>query len=81
LRGARWYALGRSGLCVGEYALRLGTAEGQRIVDRLVNAGVQTELLFRALENSRRVNEKKNSRFYFKSKVRYEGGDLIDADG
>lgn len=85
LRGSPWCALDRFGRCAGEYALQLQSEEGQRIVDRLVNAGVQAELLFRALENSRetignkRENDKK-PRLYLTSEVRYEGGDLLDAE-
>ncbi len=85
LRGSPWCALDRFGRCAGEYALQLQSEEGQRIVDRLVNAGVQAELLFRALQSSdvklgKEGEENKKPRMYLTSEVRYESGDLLDVE-
>jgi protein arginine N-methyltransferase 2 len=44
--GAPWNALDRRGKCAGEHALAAGH---QPLVDLLVQAGVQAELLFRAM--------------------------------
>jgi len=79
-RGAPWNAVDRKGKCAGQYALAAGH---QALVDRLVNAGVQAELLFRAMakkkpaeSNEERIANKK----YLEREIKYDGDRLLDEE-
>ncbi|KNC47241.1 arginine N-methyltransferase 2 [Thecamonas trahens ATCC 50062] len=59
LAGAPWNALDRKGYCAGDHALLNGH---QEVVDVLVNAGVQAELIFKALRGKSSLPPAKSSR-------------------
>ena len=89
-QGAPWNALDRSGRCAGEYAIDKGH---QEVVDLLVNAGVQAELLLGSLlRNDTRLNadiprsiggDKEDGKSYLEQKVEYsaDGEKLLDETG
>lgn len=78
LDGAPWNAVDRRGLSAGDHAIR---ASHQGVIDRLVSAGVQAELLFRALAEANGIAPvEQGASVFLTTSVRYEGGDLLDAD-
>ena len=93
-QGAPWNALDREGRCAGEYAI---ANSQQRVVDMLVNAGVQAELLLGSLlrkdtkvgsEGCRGIGAgvvegKEKEKGYLEQKVEYtlDGEKLLDEDG
>jgi protein arginine N-methyltransferase 2 len=75
--GAPWNALDRNGRCAGDYAV---LNNNQIIVDMLVSAGVQAELIFAAVTKQIPVSEPRNST-YLSSQIQYseDGTRLIQA--
>ena len=81
--GAPWNAIDRQGRCAGNYALDAGF---QTIVDRLVDAGVQAELLLGAASRIAQQNAAAaataaasgESLEYLSRGVRYDGDRLLD---
>ena len=59
LAGAPWNAVDREGRSAGDFALLKGH---QEVVDRLVNAGVQAELMFRAMNKDSGLPKQRHSR-------------------
>jgi len=77
--GAPWNSVDHRGLCAGQYAF---AKNHQAVVDVLVNAGVQAEMLFRAIESkkSRESKASEDNRKYLQRGVSYEKDTLVDDD-
>eukprot|EP00943_MAST-04B_sp_MAST-4B-sp1_P007795 g7795.t1 len=77
--GAPWNALDQYGKSAGDYALK---ANNQKMVNQLVNIGVQAELLFAALDANKLANKtqvpKAKEKIFIERNVRYEGNALLD---
>ena len=77
--GAPWNATDRYGKSAGDYALKAGK---QETVNQLVQAGVQSELIFAALDANRQKNQTKipkaTEKLFSERNVRYEGDALVD---
>eukprot|EP00501_MAST-03F_sp_TOSAG23-6_P000890 GSMAST32.ASY1.ANO1.926.1 assembled CDS len=87
-RGAPWNAVDRQYKCAGDYALEAGH---QKCVDRIVNAGVTSELLLACLKKKSSMSTRpetlkaepnKYSNDYLKRDVKYteDGKQLLDSD-
>lgn len=89
LEGAPWNATDRSGKCAGDHAV-LAAEPSQPVIDCLVAAGVQAEMLFRAMtraqlpagEHVANLEQTSSNRKYLDRPVHYTGpeNNLLDED-